>query len=194
MFTKPSRYRSVPDTVAPDARGRVLVAKDARLLPDVTGTFTHTVDAGDRLDQLAATYYGQPLQYWHICDANPQFLSPLELLGKEPVVTTRFPLTVAAGPPPWAALLKALSGVVGVDDVAAAETVTLVPQQQNVGGQPVTVLVERFERSVSVTHNRVNLDAPALAAVITAAGFTVGPAVETGQLGQPIVIPPAVSG
>jgi len=194
MFTKPSRYRSVPDTVAPDARGRVLVAKDARLLPDVTGTFTHTVDSGDRLDQLAATYYGQPLQYWHICDANPQFLSPLELLGKEPVVTTRFPLTVAAGPPPWAALLKALSGVVGVDDVAAAETVTLVPQQQNVGGQPVTVLVERFERSVSVTHNRVNLDAPALAAVITAAGFTVGPAVETGQLGQPIVIPPAVSG
>jgi hypothetical protein len=101
---------------------------------------------------------------------------------------------VASGTPPWAALLDALSGMVGVDDVAVTEDVTLEPRQQNVGGQPVTVYVERFDRSVSVRHNRVNVDAAAVAAVITAAGFTVGPPVEGGQLGQQIVIPAAVTG
>ena len=30
----------------------------------------HVVAAGDRLDNLAARYLGDPLQYWRICDAN----------------------------------------------------------------------------------------------------------------------------
>jgi hypothetical protein len=30
----------------------------------------HEVDAQDRLDNLAARYLGDPLQYWRICDAN----------------------------------------------------------------------------------------------------------------------------
>ena len=75
----------------PDASGRVLPAKGARPLPEVTGTFTHTVNSGDRLDELAFTYYRRPLDYWHICDANPSFLSPLALVGAEPVGTTVFP-------------------------------------------------------------------------------------------------------
>jgi hypothetical protein len=194
MFSKLSRYRKVPDVVAPDARGRTLAAKDIRPLPEVTGTFAHTVDAGDRLDQLAATYYGQPLQYWHICDANPGFLSPLAMLDKEPVVTTRFPVTAPAAGPPWAAVLDALSAIVGVEDVTVVEDVTLVPEQQTVGGQPVIVVVERFTRAVLVTYNRLDLDAPDVAAAIAAAGFAVGPPAEGGQLGQQIVIPAAVSG
>ncbi|WP_273942475.1 hypothetical protein [Kutzneria chonburiensis] len=96
MFGKLSRYRRVPDIAVADARGRVVAAKDFRPLPEVTGTFTHTVDSGDRLDQLAFTYYGQPLQYWHVCDANPEFLSPLSLLAKDPVVTVRFPVSAPA--------------------------------------------------------------------------------------------------
>ena len=60
MFSKQSRYRRVPDIAVPDARGRVLAAKDIRPLPDVTGTFRHTVNSGDRLDQLAYSYYGEP--------------------------------------------------------------------------------------------------------------------------------------
>jgi len=194
VFSKLSRYRRVPDVAVPDAQGRVLAAKDIRTLPEVTGTFAHTVDSGDRLDQLAFTYYGQPLQYWHICDANPQFLSPLALLDKEPVVTTRFPLTAPAGGPLWAALLDALSAAVGVQDVTVVEDVALVPQQQTVGGQQVTVMVERYTRAVLVTYNRINLSAPAVAAVIAAAGFGVGPPVDGGQLGQQIIIPVAVSG
>jgi hypothetical protein len=194
VFSKLSRYRRVPDTAVPDARGRVLAAKDIRPLPDVTGTFQHTVDSGDRLDQLAYSYYGQPLQYWHICDANPQFLSPLTLLGKEPVTTTRFPVSVAAGDPPWAAALHALSTTVGVEDVLAEEDVDLVEQRQTVGGQQVIVVVKRFNRAMLVTYNRLVVDATALSAVIAGAGFTVGPPVDSGQLGQPIVIPPAVTG
>ncbi len=31
---------------------------------------THTVKQGDRLDLLAATYLGDPLVFWLICDAN----------------------------------------------------------------------------------------------------------------------------
>jgi hypothetical protein len=30
----------------------------------------HVVSARDRLDNLAARYLGDPLQYWRICDAN----------------------------------------------------------------------------------------------------------------------------
>jgi hypothetical protein len=194
VFSKLSRYRRVPDTAVPDARGRVLAAKDSRPLPDVTGTFQHTVDSGDRLDQLAYSYYGQPLQYWHICDANPQFLSPLTLLGKEPVTTTRFPVSVAAGDPPWAAAMHALSATVGVEDVTAEEDVDLVEQRRTVGGQQVTVVVKQFSRALRVTYNRLVVDGTALSAVIVAAGFTVGPPADTGQLGQQIVIPPAVTG
>ncbi len=195
VFSKLSRYRQVPGTEVPDARGRVLAAKDLRPLPEVTGTFRHTVDSGDRLDTLAYTYYGQPLQYWHICDANPDFLSPLALLGQEPLAATRFPVTVAAGtPPPWAAALRALAGTVGVEDVTVEEHVTLAEQKQTAGGQPVAVVTRRFGRALLVRYNRLAVDVPALAAVIAAAGFAVGAPADTGQLGRPIVVPPAVSG
>ena len=169
MFGKLSRYRRVPDITVVDARGRVVAAKAFRPLPTVTGTFTHTVDSGDRLDRLAFTYYGQPSQYWHVCDANPEFLSPLALLAKEPLVTTRFPVT-AAGTPPWAALLSALSTTVGVDAATVVD-----------------------DSAVSVTHNRTTLDVTGVIDVIKSAGFAVGQPADSGQLGRQIVIPPAVS-
>lgn len=194
VFGKLSRYRAVPDVAVPDADGRVLASKDLRPLPDVTGTFLHTVDSGDRLDQLAYKYYGQSLQYWHICDANPQFLSPFALLDQESVVSTRFPLTVASGPPPWAALLDVLSRTVGVEDVAVQDDITLVPQRQVVDGRTVTVQQQRPVRSVRVTYNRLNLATDAVADLIREAGFTVGAPSDAGQLGQQIVIPPAASG
>lgn len=39
----------------------------------------HRVVAGDRLDQLAQRYYGDPLKYWLICDAN-EAIFPEDLL------------------------------------------------------------------------------------------------------------------
>jgi hypothetical protein len=194
VFDRASRYRAVPDVVVPDATGRVLAAKDFRPLPDVTGGFRHTVLAGDRLDRLATTYYGEPLRYWRICDANPAFLSPLAMLDREPVVTTRFPVAPPTGTPPWAALLAALAATVGVEGVTAVEESSLVEVTREIDGQRVTVQVDRFDRAVLVTHNRVNVDQPALRDVIVAAGFTAGPPVEVGQVGQRIVVPPAGNG
>jgi hypothetical protein len=134
------------------------------------------------------------LQYWHICDANPQFLSPLALLDKEPVTTTRFPVAVAAVDPPWAAVLAALSATLGVEGVTVEEETVLAEVRQTVGGQAVPVVVRGFNRSLVVTYNALNTDSESLSEVIAKAGFTVGPPVDTGQLGQPIVIPPAVTG
>jgi hypothetical protein len=175
VFSKQSRYRQVPDIAVPDARGRVLAAKDIRALPDVTGTFRHRVDSGDRLDQLSYSYYGNPLQYWHICDANPQFLSPLALLDQDPVTTTRFPVTTEAADPPWAAVLSALSATIGVEQATVEQAAGSI-------------------EALRVTYNRLTVDADALSAVIGAAGFTVGQHANIGQLGQQIVIPSAVSG
>jgi hypothetical protein len=189
MFSKISRYRKVPDVTAPDLQGRTLAAKDLRLLPNVTGTFRHTVDAGDRLDQLAYKYYSQPLQWWNICDANPEFLSPLALLGKDAIVTTSFPVTVS-GTPPWAALFRSVQGMPGVEDVQISESIQLVSQQVTVGGQTITALVEQFSRAVLVTYNRLNTTAATLATNIEKNGFQVGPFSDVGQVGREIIIPP----
>ncbi|MFJ6079980.1 hypothetical protein ACIQI8_01165 [Streptomyces sp. NPDC092369] len=186
MFDKLSRYLDVPDIAVADARGRVVAAKDVRPLPEVTGTFTHTVDSGDRLDQLAFAYYRQPLQYWHICDANPEFLSPLDLLDGGPLATHRFPLSVRQGTPPWAALVRELSRTVGVDEVTVIDDVTAV-------SQPGGAVVEQVVRAVLVTHARASVDAQALSAVIRSTGFGVGIPVEQGRLGRPVVVPPQVS-
>ncbi len=49
------------------------------------GEYSHVVVAGDRLDTLAQRYYGDPLQFWRIVDANPvafpeQLLEPGRVL------------------------------------------------------------------------------------------------------------------
>ncbi|MCC5031709.1 LysM peptidoglycan-binding domain-containing protein [Streptomyces sp. WAC 00631] len=44
-------------------------------------TATHTVSAGERPDQLAQRYFGDPGQWWRIADANP-VLDPRELTAE----------------------------------------------------------------------------------------------------------------
>ena len=53
MFSKLSRYRKLADVVTTDAKGRHLKSKSLRLLPEVSGTFLHTLQDVDRLDHLA---------------------------------------------------------------------------------------------------------------------------------------------
>jgi hypothetical protein len=194
MFSRISRYWIVPDIAVPDAQGRVLPAKDIRLLPSVTGTFQHVVSQGDRLDQLAYTYYSQPLNWWHICDANPGILSPLALLDSEPVVTTQLTLADGDGSPPWADLLREVAALAGVERVEIVDDVQLVPESQQVNGQQVTVIVEVPVRAIQVTYNRLVTSPAAISGAISQAGLTPGPGVDMGQLGQQIVIPPAVTG
>lgn len=85
MFEPTSRYQEV-ETVKMTLQNshgepRVVSYKRRRFLPSGTAMTTlaeHTVVQGDRLDNLAARYVGDPEQFWRICDAN-NVLRPEEL-------------------------------------------------------------------------------------------------------------------
>lgn len=55
----------------------------------------HTVEAGDRLDNLAARYLGDPLQFFRICDAN-RTMNPFDLAA---TVGRRLRITLPEGLP-----------------------------------------------------------------------------------------------
>lgn len=195
MFSKISRYGKLPDIVTIDAQDRRLASKSLRLLPEVTGNFLHTVESGDRLDHLAYKYYKQPRKWWRICDANSEFLSPQELLGKVPIVTTRFSLTFAdAGEPPWADVLRQLGQRLGVEDVKLMDEIRLVAREQAIGDQTITVNVEHHELAVTVTYNQMNVSTGNLADVIVALGFKITQHENVGRVGKKIIIPPNVIG
>jgi hypothetical protein len=194
MFSRISRYRTLPDIVTMDAEGRTLVSKTLRPLPQAPGTFRHTVEDADRLDHLAYKYYQQPLKWWRLSDANPEFLSPQALLGKEPIVTDRFSLEFEGAQPPWTALVHNLTQQVGVEEVEVLEEIHLVPKAQTVGGQSVTVQVEQFERELLVTYNQLNISARDLTDIIKASGFAVRPPERIGRVGRQIIIPRDVTG
>lgn len=72
-FTPSSRYYALPtaQTTLPD--GRTVVYVTRRFLPPTDGFAllqTHTLVAGDRLDNLAARYLGDPTASWRLADAN----------------------------------------------------------------------------------------------------------------------------
>jgi len=193
MSSKISRYKKLPGIVTVDPRGRSLESKAIRLLPGVSGTFLHTVEEVDRLDHLSYKYYKQPGKWWRICDANPEFMSPRTLLGKEPIVTTRFPITFddPSDQPPWYLLLKALSRIPGVKDVSIKEDTQ--PVLKEIVGE-VEVYAEILTRVVIVTYNHLNVTAAELTKAIKDEDerFSVGKPENTGRIGKKIVIPPDV--
>jgi nucleoid-associated protein YgaU len=82
MFEPTSRYYGI-ETVktTPPGEARVVSYKRRRFIPPAEAMTTlveHTVVQGDRLDNLAARYLGDPEQFWKICDAN-NVLRPDEL-------------------------------------------------------------------------------------------------------------------
>ena len=83
MFEPTSRYydiETVKMTVG-EAEPRVVSYKRRRIIPPsetMTIIVEHTVTQGDRLDNLAVRYVGDPEQFWRICDAN-DVLRPEEL-------------------------------------------------------------------------------------------------------------------
>jgi hypothetical protein len=129
MFSKISRYRTLPNIVTADGKSRALESKGLRLLPEVSGEFLHTVEDVDRLDHLAYKYYKQPRKWWRICDANPDFMAPQALLGKYPVKTVRFYLSFNdnGANPPWHDLISRLLTKTGVEKAMLMEEVNLVP-------------------------------------------------------------------
>lgn len=83
MFEPTSRYYGI-ETVKMTFGGgelRVVSYKRRRIIPSGEALATlaeHAVVQGDRLDNLAARYLGDPEQFWRICDANG-VLRPEEL-------------------------------------------------------------------------------------------------------------------
>lgn len=73
LFPPTSRYHGLPAGVHQTVDGRSLVYVSRRLVP-APERFAllqeHAVVEGDRLDNLAHRYIGDPEQYWRLCDAN----------------------------------------------------------------------------------------------------------------------------
>lgn len=175
MFFKNSRYCKLPDEVTVDAQGRRLLSKSLRLPPQVTGTFLHTVEDGDRLDHLASKYYNQPRKWWRVCDANPEFLLPQGLLGKTPFVTQQFSISFSGSEedaPPWATLIRAIAAQVGVQDVWLTDD----------------------EKFLTVIFNQINIQTLELIEIIRGAGFIVEKPQTVGRLGKQLMIPPDIVG
>lgn len=196
MFSELSRYNDLDDVVAPDAKGRQLKSRSIRLNPDVTGDFSHKVEEKDRLDHLAYTFYKESCKWWRVCDANPAFKSPPALLGKEPVVTTRFPITYThtdeTVKPPWYKLVRRLNRMAGVENVHFSRRAGMMGKTVSHQGQTVEIQVEIFETAFTVVYNRVSVTKEEIAAAMENedSGFRVGEPEDTGRLGKDIVIPP----
>lgn len=84
-FPPNSRYNKTPLARLTMPDGTEVAYLRRRFVPP-PGNFVllqeHTVTEGERLDQIAAKYLGDPEQFWRLCDANGA-VRPNELL--EPV-------------------------------------------------------------------------------------------------------------
>ena len=71
-----SRYARTP-VVELEGGSRAL---GLRRIPSRPGALEHVVMDGERLDHLAARFYGDATRYWVLLDGNPDELNPLEQL------------------------------------------------------------------------------------------------------------------
>lgn len=72
-FAFNSRYRNVPLRTRIGADGSLETYVGRRIIPAVeryTAVGRHKVVGDDRIDRIAAEAFGDPEQYWRICDAN----------------------------------------------------------------------------------------------------------------------------
>ena len=82
LFPNTSRYHGLPAGVHQTADGRSLVYVSRRFVPPPERFALlqeHSVVEGDRLDNLAHHYIGDPEQYWRVCDGNSA-MRPDELI------------------------------------------------------------------------------------------------------------------
>jgi hypothetical protein len=98
LYPPSSRYYGIAATQVVMADGTVISHLKRRFVPppenfSVLGE--HLVVSGDRLDNLAARYLGDPQQYWRICDANAA-VRPAALTE---TVGTRLRITLPEGVP-----------------------------------------------------------------------------------------------
>ena len=92
MFFRGSRYEPIPNAELRTPDGRTIVYKRMWLVPLPEGELIRRVRAGDRLDRIAHEIYGDPEQYWRLCDAN-RAMRPDDLV-EIPGRVLRVPMTL----------------------------------------------------------------------------------------------------
>lgn len=73
IYPPESRYHGIAAVQLTQPDGTAIAYLKRRFVPppeNFSQLQEHMVSAGDRLDNLAASYIGDPTQYWRICDAN----------------------------------------------------------------------------------------------------------------------------
>ncbi len=73
VFAPNSRYLSVPTTTLTTSDGHTIAYLTRRFVPSPSQFATmqqHSVAQGERLDNLAAQFLGDPELFWQLCDAN----------------------------------------------------------------------------------------------------------------------------
>jgi len=97
-FAPTSRYYGLATKQWVQADGRTVAYVTRRFVPSPERFAVlqeHVVSEGDRIDNLAARYVGDPGQYWRLCDANGA-IQPAELTA---VVGRRLRITLPEGIP-----------------------------------------------------------------------------------------------
>lgn len=83
-FSISSRYNTTETTSMEGSDGESVVYLRRRFVPPSERFYLlqeHRIKEGDRLDNVAAQYLGDPERYWQICDAN-DVTDPGKLLEK----------------------------------------------------------------------------------------------------------------
>jgi len=84
MFPRTSRYYNIEIVKYVTSDQREIVYLRRRFLPLAPPSLIiaeHTVEEGDRLDNVTAKYLGDPEQFWQLCDAN-YAMQPEELTAE----------------------------------------------------------------------------------------------------------------
>uniref|UniRef100_A0A7V4LC39 LysM domain-containing protein n=1 Tax=Desulfobacca acetoxidans TaxID=60893 RepID=A0A7V4LC39_9BACT len=98
LFPAASRYHGIATAVLTTPAGRPVVYLRRRFISPPENfalVQEHTVSQGDRVDNLAARYLGDPELYWRLCDAN-LVLRPGDLTARP---GSRIRITLPAGIP-----------------------------------------------------------------------------------------------
>lgn len=70
MFFRGSRYEPVATAQFTFPGGRVVQYKRVRYIGPAAEQLGYIVKPGERLDLIAHRFYGDPEQFWRICDEN----------------------------------------------------------------------------------------------------------------------------
>jgi len=96
LFTATSRYFGISTETLTTADGTTIAYLQRRFLPSADQfqlLQLHTVTQGERLDNIAAKFLGDPELFWRLCDAN-NAMRPEDLVA---TVGTQLKITLPQG-------------------------------------------------------------------------------------------------